>query len=199
MPHIPFVIASPSGAGKTTIASLLLDGDHNLQKTVSCTTRKPRTGEEPGQAYDFLSKDEFKGLIEKGEFIEWAEVYGDFYGSRLSTVNSVLEKNDALLVLDLEGAKNLKSVIKQTCIILLVPPQMSDLEARLKRRGTDTKEVMERRLKQAPGEIAEGLKIADFVVVNGDLAQALSDVLSIIRACRIKNLDRGGLARGLGL
>lgn len=182
---IIFVISAPSGAGKTTICEQLLKNLHNLKMSISHTTRKPRTGEKNGVNYYFISKAKFKEMIEKGDFIEWAEVYGNLYGTSKKMINDLLNSgNDILLDIDIQGAKNIKKIYNKSVLIYLIPPSIEELRIRLQNRKEDS-EIIKKRLNKVADEINE-YKFYDYLVVNDDFEEALKKVMCIIQAERLK-------------
>lgn len=178
---ILFVLSAPSGAGKTTVAEALLDRMDNLCKSVSHTTRSPRQGEADGVDYHFIDERTFREMVDSGEFLEWAEVHGNFYGTSFLTVKKALEQGacDMLLVIDVQGARTIREKEVNSRSIFLLPPSMEELERRLAGRGTDPEEVIRRRLSEAAGEMAEKDKF-DYVIVNDDLDTAVKAVANAI-------------------
>ena len=175
------VISGPSGAGKTTLCSMLLKEFPNLEFSVSFTTRPPRPGEVNGKDYWFVSKEEFLKRIEEGDFLEWAEVYGNLYGTSKSQIEKALkEGKNLLLVLDTQGALRVKELFPEAVLIFILPPSLEELERRLRKRGADGEEVIARRLKEAEREM-EKAELYDFVVVNDDLEGAFKELREIVR------------------
>lgn len=184
-----FIISGPSGAGKTTIAEAVLKELKDIRKTVSCTTRKPRKGERDGKDYRFLTKGEFEKLIEEEAFLEWASILGNLYGTLKADVNSILgDGKDALLCIDVQGAKQVKEKLPRAISIFILPPNLGELKERLIKRGEEEKEV-ERRLRLARKEIREIYRY-DYYVVNDDLKKAVELVKYIISAEKSR-VDRG--------
>ncbi|MEO2065726.1 MAG: guanylate kinase [Desulfurobacteriaceae bacterium] len=189
------VISAPSGTGKTTLTHMLLKEFPNMEFSISFTTRKPRPGEVNGKDYWFISREEFLRRIEEGDFLEWAEVYGNLYGTSKSQVLKALnEGKDVLLDIDTQGALQVKENFPEAVLIFILPPSLEELERRLKNRGTDPEEVIEKRLKVAREEIKRA-KFYDYIVVNDVLEVAYNKLKSIISAekCKtkrfLKNLE----------
>lgn len=172
-----FVICAPSGTGKTTLGLRLLKEFPNLVYSVSCTTRPPRQGEIDGIDYHFISKDDFIERRERGEFIEWAEVHGNFYGTLLSTVQKTLSNGqDLLFDIDVQGAAQIRlNLNADLALAFIVPPSLAKLEIRLRNRGTDDDATIARRLTNAKGEI-KNAHWFDYIIVNDDLEQAYSQL-----------------------
>ena len=180
------VISAPSGAGKTTIVKRILKEDEYVSFSISYTTRKMRDGEVDGKDYFFVDEETFKNMIDEDEFLEWAKVYGNYYGTSKTFVNKILEGGkDVLLDIDVQGARQVKEKDKDATLIFIIPPSFRELERRLRGRGTDSREVIEKRLKIAKSEIME-YKIYDFLVINDMLDEAVLNVRKIIDAMRFK-------------
>ncbi len=163
-----FLVVAPSGAGKSTLVNALLARDSNIQLSVSCTTRAPRPGEQSGREYHFSSVDEFERRRAAGEFIESAEVHGNYYAtSRIWIEQRVRTGIDVLLEIDWQGARQVKAQFAQTVGIFILPPSIEALEARLKKRGQDSPAVIARRLSAARSEIEHAPEF-DFIVINED-------------------------------
>jgi len=180
------VISAPSGTGKTTLTRMLLKEFPNIEFSISFTTRKPRPGEVNGKDYWFISREEFLKRIEEGDFLEWAEVYGNLYGTSKSQVLKALnEGKDVLLDIDTQGALQVKENFPEAVLIFILPPSLEELERRLRNRGTDPEEVIEKRLKIAREEIKRA-KFYDYIVVNDVLEVAYNKLKSIISAEKCK-------------
>lgn len=182
---IIFVISAPSGTGKTTLCEKLLKLLPDLKLSISHTTRKPRNGERNGIDYYFIDKETFKKMIDTDEFVEWAEVYGNFYGTSKKAINSLISNGyDILLDIDTQGAKNIKKLHPDSVLIFILPPSLDELERRLINRNED-KNVIKLRLSKASQEISQ-YKFYDYVVINDNIEQASSNLLCIIHAERLK-------------
>ncbi len=182
------VISGPSGAGKGTICTALMEREPNLRYSVSATTRLPRQGEVDGKNYLFMDKEKFIVLREQGEFLEWAEVYGNFYGTPRKNVEAMLNKGyDVILEIDIQGALQVKEKFPQGVFIFILPPSLEELETRITKRGTDTKDVIARRMSAAVKELAY-VSEYDYVVVNDQVDAAVQRVRAIITAekCRLQ-------------
>ncbi len=180
------VLSSPSGGGKTTVATLMLKRDKNLIRSVSCTTRKPRAGEKPGRDYFFVTPSRFKKMVSAGSFLEWAKVHRNFYGTPRRWVEAQLrEGRDVLFVIDVQGGKTLKRKAPDSILLFLKPPSLKILRERLFGRGTEAAEVLRVRFADAKKELREAGRY-DHRVVNDRLSKTVSDVLRIIKTERKK-------------
>lgn len=189
---IAFVISAPSGAGKSTLIRRLLESDPGLLFSVSYTTRQPRPGEVPGVAYHFVGREEFLERLQRGEFLEWAEVFGNYYGTHRSYYEQACRTGrDLVLDIDTEGARQLRLRLPEVVSIFILPPSRAILEHRLRQRGQDSPEAIERRLREAAREAQRYLEY-DYVVVNDVVEQATQQLLSIVQAerCRRHRMDR---------
>lgn len=177
------VISAPSGTGKTTLCRLLMDQFKGISYSVSHTTRKPRTGEVHGTDYYFVSVEEFERMIANRELVEWAKVHDNYYGTSLGFIRQSLDAGlDILLDIDVQGAANIRAVYPEAVTVFIMPPSMEALRERLGKRGTDSPEVIETRIKNAVMEIAQK-DLYRHVIVNDDLETAKNQLFSIIRAC----------------
>lgn len=183
---IIFIISSPSGGGKTTICRELLKQLPELGYSISMTSRSPRLGEKEGKDYFFISKEEFDEKISKGEFVEWAQVHGYHYGTPRPFLEEVLRSDrDTILDIDVQGALQIKKEYKTSCLIFLLPPSLETLASRLRKRKTDDKKEIEKRLGKAQEEITF-LKEYDYAIVNQELSQAVEEAKAIITAERCR-------------
>lgn len=182
-----FVLSSPSGAGKTTISRFLLEKDKNLVLSVSATTRPKRPNEQDNVDYYFVSKEKFLDMAMKGEFLEYAEVFGNYYGTPKSVVTASLDKGDDVLFdIDWQGTRQLAEIARKDLVsVFILPPSMKELESRLRKRGQDSEEVLGDRMKKANHEISHWDEY-DYVMVNNDLEESIEKVLSILKAERQK-------------
>ena len=178
---IMLILSSPSGAGKTTLVKLL-SKNKDFHISISHTTRKPRVNEIQHKDYHFINNDEFKDLIKKNEFLEYAEYVGDYYGTPTHRVSSALKsQKNVLLELELHGARQVKRAMPNAVMIFVAPPNLSELERRLRGRGTDTEEKIAKRLERAREEINSAREF-DYLVVNDSLLEAVKEFSAIIRA-----------------
>jgi guanylate kinase len=176
------IITGPSGVGKGTVVKELLDRNKDIWLSISATTRNPRVGENDGLNYYFISEERFKDMIEKKEFLEWAQFAGNYYGTPLSTVNEKIEKGFiVLLEIEVEGAKQIKEKFPESLSIFLLPPSKEELEKRIRNRGTEKEEAIDRRLSRANYEIASSDQF-DFVLTNHDVDETVKEVFKIIKS-----------------
>lgn len=186
------VVSGPSGAGKGTICQALFRQHSDLQYSISATTRAPRNGERDGINYLFIAKDKFEEMIANDDLLEWAEVYGNYYGTPRSYVTRMMaEGKDVVLEIDTQGALQVKEKFPEGIFIYIVPPSLEELSKRIYGRGTDEPEVIKKRLSCAKEELACAAEY-NYLVVNDQLEQAVAKVHSVIIAerCRVqRNLD----------
>lgn len=176
------LISGPSGTGKGTVCDLLRQKHPEISYSISATTRQPRPGEQDGVNYYFYTKEKFREMIDQGQLLEWAEVYGNFYGTPKQKVLDRLEAGeDILLEIDTQGALNVMKVVPEGLFIFLLPPSLEELAARLKGRGTETEESLHRRLGAAVDEIKLATKYR-YVVVNDKVEDAQETIANIIEA-----------------
>lgn len=174
-----YVIAAPSGAGKTSLLRALMRRRPGLAFSVSCTTRKPRPGEHDGKDYHFIDREGFERLAKAGEFIEHANVFGNLYGTRKSVVEAALaEGRDLVLEIDWQGAGQVRDHLPDAVQIFVLPPSRAELEARLRKRGSDSGEAIERRLTESAVEMSHWRDF-DYVIVNRDFDAALAELEAI--------------------
>ena len=186
---LPFVVAAPSGTGKTTVCRLALERDPNLRFSVSHTTREPRAGERDGVDYYFVSIDEFRDLIDRQRFVEYAEFNGSFYGTSWKALEEPLEAGQDLLIeIEVQGAGQLRDRRTGARFVFLLPPTMAALGERLRHRGTDREEKIKRRLAIAEIELA-AIKLFDYAVINANVEEAVAAILEIVRAERSGDVE----------
>ena len=187
-----FVISGPSGVGKNTIIREIMNRVDGLSYSVSHTTRPPRKGEVNGKNYYFVDEETFKKMIENGEFVEWAKVYSDYYGTSFFSIREKLSQGkDVILDLDVQGGMNIKKYFKNSTLIFVLPPSIEELKKRLKKRGTDERTI-EERLSNLKYEI-EMAESYDFIVLNDRLEDAVKETEAIIISERCKKEKRIGL------
>ena len=180
-----YIISAASGTGKTTIVGQVLQRDARLRLSISHTTRPVRTGEVHGKDYFFVDVEEFKALIAKQEFLEYAQVYDNFYGTNANVVRDLqAQGHDVILEIDIQGATQIRDILPDAISIFIAPPSMHELEQRLVGRGTDSEEVIAKRLGKARFEINQA-RYFDYIVINDDLERACCDVLSIMETQRL--------------
>jgi guanylate kinase len=181
-----FMVAAPSGAGKSTLVNALLAQEPAIKLSVSTTTRPPRPGEQHGREYFFTTPEDFVARAHAGEFLEWAEVHGNYYGtSRIFVEDQMKTGTDMLLEIDWQGARQVKKQFPQAAGIFILPPSIAALEERLHKRGQDEPHVITRRLLAAGGEIAHAPEF-EYVIINQDFTVALSELSAIVRAARCR-------------
>lgn len=196
-----FIVAAPSGAGKTSLVKELLAADTGIQLSISYTTRAPRPGEANGQHYHFVSRETFEEMLERGDFLESAEVYGNFYGTSQPWIAASRKTGrDILLEIDWQGAAQVRKLIPEAIGIFILPPSVEALRQRLTGRGQDSEEVIQRRVAAARADISHVGEF-DYVIINDDFDTALQDLLAVVRAQRLgvdAQLERhGGLIASL--
>ena len=183
-----YIVSAPSGAGKSSLISALLERNptYAMKVSVSHTTRGMRPGEQDGMHYHFVQKEHFEELIEKGEFLEYAEVFGNYYGTSRVWIEQTLEKGiDVFLDIDWQGARQIRKQMPQAQSIFILPPSREELERRLTARGQDSEAVIAKRMNEAQAEISHYDEY-DYVIVNDDFDVAIMDFKAIIRAERLK-------------
>ncbi len=179
-----FIVTGPSGAGKGTVLGRLLPTMEQLQYSVSATTRAPREGEEDGVNYYFLNRNDFLNMVDRGEFLEYAEYVGNFYGTPAGPVDECLEKGvDVILEIEVQGALTVKNKRPDAKLVFIIPPTFADLELRLRSRGSESDEVIAKRLEKAKEEYSMANHY-DYIVCNGEVEQAVDELRSIIKAAR---------------
>lgn len=179
-----FVVSAPSGSGKSTLVQELMRRVRNLRFSVSYTTRAPRGSEQNGRDYFFIDREEFEERIRKGEFLEWAEVFGHYYGTHLSELaRASAEGVDLVLDIDVQGARQLKEKIPAAVSIFILAPSREILEQRLRARSQDSEPVIERRLREAAEEI-RNYTLYDYVLVNREVESSVDTLVSIVKATR---------------
>jgi len=195
------VLSSPSGAGKTTLSRQLLDNDKQIQLSVSCTTRQKRPGERDGVDYRFVDTATFRGMIERKEFLEYAEVFANYYGTPKAPVDEALaDGRDVLFDIDWQGTQQLRDKGRADLVtVFILPPSTRDLEKRLLTRAQDPKEIVAQRMAKAADEMSHWAEY-DYVVVNSDIATSLSNLKAILTSERLKRerqVGMSGFVKGL--
>lgn len=181
-----FVVAAPSGAGKSSLVKALLELDSHLSVSVSHTTRKPRGQEQNGREYWFVDEPEFRSMIERGDFFEWAQVHGNLYGtSRKAIEERLMRGEDVVLEIDYQGALQIKKLFAYAVLIFILPPSWDELRQRLLRRGEDGHEVIEVRMQNAREEVAQARHF-DYVIINQLFETALFDLKTVVHSQRLK-------------
>ncbi|HEX5840958.1 MAG TPA: guanylate kinase [Pseudomonas sp.] len=177
-----YIVSAPSGAGKTSLVKALIDSEAQIRVSVSHTTRAMRPGEEDGVNYHFVSRERFHAMLDKTEFLEHAEVFGNLYGTSQEWVKQTLSEGfDLILEIDWQGAQQVRRLMPQSKSIFILPPTQEALRHRLTNRGQDSGEIIERRMREAVSEMSHYVEY-DYLVINDDFAHALSDLKAIFRA-----------------
>ena len=180
-----YIVSAPSGAGKTSLVTALIKADKRVSVSVSHTTRAMRPGEQHGVNYHFVSHDDFKGLIAKGDFLEHAEVFGNFYGTSRSALQEVLDQgNDLILEIDWQGAQQVRKLMPEALSVFILPPSQQALRQRLDGRGQDSEEIIAGRMKEAVSEMVHYDEY-DYVIINDDFDVALEDLKAVFRSNRL--------------
>ena len=180
-----FVVVAPSGAGKTSLVSKLLEREPNIRLSVSFTTRAPREGEQDGRDYHFVSRETFEEMVRSADFLEHAEVYGNYYGTSRRWIEEQLSgDHDVLLEIDWQGARQVRRLFPQMVGIFILPPSIAELRRRLESRGTDSAETIARRMASAREDISHVLEF-ECIIVNETFEAALDDLIAVVRAARV--------------
>ena len=192
-----FVVAAPSGAGKSSLVKALLELDSHLQVSVSHTTRAPRGQEQNGREYWFIRADEFQAMIDRGDFFEWAEVHGNRYGTSREGIEArLMAGEDVVLEIDYQGALQIKQMFAHAVLIFILPPSWAELEQRLRRRGEDHPDVIAQRLVNARVEVAQAQHF-DYVIINGLFETALFDLKTVVHSQRLKYVAQRRVKSGV--
>jgi guanylate kinase len=185
-----FVVAAPSGAGKSSLVKALLELDSLVLPSVSHTTRPPRGQEKHGREYFFVSPQEFDAMVLSDAFVEWAFVHGQRYGTSKKAIEErIAQGSDVILEIDFQGALQIKRIFANAVLVFILPPSWEELRSRLERRGEDTPDVIELRLANAAEEMAQAREF-DFVIINELFERALFDLKAIVHAQRLKYLSQ---------
>ena len=185
-----FVVVAPSGAGKTSLVNRLLEAERGIRLSVSHTTRAPREGEVDGREYHFVARAAFEAMIAAGDFLEHADVYGNYYGTSRRWIEQELAgEHDVLLEIDWQGARQVRKLFPRMVGIFILPPSLAELRRRLTDRGKDSPEVIERRMASARVEISHVLEF-EYIIVNEQFDVALADLQAVVRAARLSR-ERG--------
>lgn len=181
-----FIVSAPSGAGKSSLVKAWLERDTEIGLSISYTTRAPRPGEVDGVHYHFVDRDTFVAMLGRGEFLESAEIYGNYYGTSQPWIEARMASGrDILLEIDWQGAAQVRKLMPEAESIFILPPSIDELRKRLEGRGTDSAEVIERRMAAAREEISHALA-ADYLVINDAFETAVADLMAIARARRLR-------------
>jgi guanylate kinase len=185
-----FVVVAPSGAGKTSLVNALLERESNIRLSISFTTRAPREGEADGREYHFIDRARFESMIAAGDFLEHANVYGNYYGtSRRWIEEQIAGDHDVLLEIDWQGAAQVRKLFPGVVGIFILPPSLEELRRRLRARGKDAADAIERRMASAREEISHVLEF-EYIIVNERFESALDDVIAIVRAARLSRAQQ---------
>jgi guanylate kinase len=182
-----FIVSAPSGAGKTTLCKRLINTTQNIKPSVSFTTRSPRAGEIPDEDYVFVSEAEFRAMSDRGDFVEWAVVHGNFYGTSRQKLEELMSAGyDVLLDIDTQGARQIRKNFGNSVFIFIMPPSMNELKSRLEGRMSNSVDDINRRLQRAADEIRE-YKLYDYVIVNDIIEDSMKKLEAIITAERLRS------------
>jgi guanylate kinase len=185
MQGLLFIVTAPSGAGKSTLVSAVLADDPQLALSVSYTTRAPRPGESDGREYHFVDRAAFQRMLEAGEFLESAEVHGNFYATSQKRIAELRAAGrDVLLEIDWQGAEQVRRIFPEAIGVFILPPSPAELERRLRARGKDSDEAIRRRLAAAAAEMSHAGEF-DYVIINNDFEEARRDLAAVVRASRL--------------
>ncbi len=185
-----FVVVAPSGAGKTSLVTALLQREANIRLSISFTTRAPREGEADGREYHFIDRAKFESMIHAGDFLEHANVYGNYYGTSKRWIEDEISgDHDVLLEIDWQGAEQVRRLFPGVVGIFILPPSLEELRRRLRTRGKDTPEAIERRMASAREEISHVLEF-EYIIVNERFESALDDLIAIVRAARLSRVQQ---------
>src|SRR5258708_255035 len=185
-----FVVVAPSGAGKTSLVNALLEKEPNIKLSISYTTRAPRQGEADGREYHFVDRATFEKMIARGDFLEHANVYGNYYGTSKRWIESQLAgDHDVLLEIDRQGAAQLRNMFPNMVGVFILPPSLAELRKRLESRGKDAPEAIARRMASACEEISHVLEF-EYIIVNERFEAALSDLISVVHATRVSRAQQ---------
>jgi len=185
-----FVVVAPSGAGKTSLVDALLQRESNIRLSISYTTRAPREGEKDGREYHFIDKPAFERMIAAGDFLEHANVYGNYYGTSKRWIEEQISgDHDVLLEIDWQGAAQVRKLFPSVVGIFILPPSIDELRRRLQARGKDSPEAIERRMASAREEISHVLEF-EYIIVNERFESALDDLIAIVRAARLARVQQ---------
>jgi guanylate kinase len=185
MPGNLFVVVAPSGAGKTSLVNALLERETNIRLSISHTTRAPREGEAHGRDYHFIERAEFERMIAAADFLEHADVYGNYYGTSRRWIERELEgEHDVLLEIDWQGARQVRALFPRMVGIFILPPSLDELRRRLEGRGKDAPDVIARRMASAREDVSHVLEF-EYIIINESFDVALADLASVVRAARL--------------
>jgi guanylate kinase len=188
------IVSAPSGAGKTTLVNVVIERDDHIKQSISFTSRMPRAGEIDGVHYHFVTCEQFKLMIEGGEFLEWAEVHGNFYGTARKVVDDFRKSEyDVILTIDVQGAQTARATFPEAVSVFILPPSYQSLVERLEARGTDTTNDLQVRLENAFGELSQ-FRNFDYIVINDELARSADELTAIILAERCRRNRRAAVA-----
>lgn len=185
-PGSVFIVVAPSGAGKSSLVNALLAKDNNISLSISCTTRAPRPGEQDKEHYYFVSNNQFDTLKTQNALLEWAHVHGNYYGTPKEPVEqALLSGQDVLLEIDWQGARQVRENFPQAVGIFILPPSLAILEERLRKRGQDSEEVIQRRIQAAAGEISHAHE-CQYAIINQDFDTAVKALSEVVAASRLR-------------